>query len=235
MQSSLYLERWLLQVKRSANEARLEAHVRALDRKGGNLLLLEVALGQEMAAICHRKRPVGPRLAVATMSIERITRLRGVYRSQVSQHAGLFENGLRRYLKQTLALLESVESRRLSDADSMRTAKFVVSRFPKLKGTRPAIAARRERMAPHRTTVYHAAWVRRSPRGRFVVVVEERLLELPHIVARRSQQRKALHTLSEAEASEAESAAGIGIELVAAALAGSEDRKHRCRQSSEID
>ena len=59
MDKKLYVERWLLTVKTAATDAGLDAHVRALDFKGGQFLALEVSQGDEALEIRYQKRWTG--------------------------------------------------------------------------------------------------------------------------------------------------------------------------------
>ena len=110
MDRKLYLERWLLELKAAAGEAGLEAHVRALDGKGGRLLGLELRHGDETLEFRYWKLRTGARQVIAATSAEIVGRVREVHTSIEKAHRRVRENGFRRFLRRSIRMLEGLES-----------------------------------------------------------------------------------------------------------------------------
>ncbi|MCI0642357.1 MAG: hypothetical protein L0Y72_20755 [Gemmataceae bacterium] len=146
MNDKLYLERWLLLLKQEAADAGLEARVRALDRKGGQWLAFAVRQGSEALEIRYYKRLVGPALAAAATGAEIVGRVREVHAQVHRKHRRLLENGLRRFLLRSIALLQALESALLGDRELLKKAEAALQQAPKAPpNLRPAAAARKQR------------------------------------------------------------------------------------------
>jgi hypothetical protein len=116
MEKKLYVERWLLTVKAALVAAGLAARVRAVDRKGGKLLALEVRQGPSALELRYRKRRLGPRIVAATNSLEILAPVRRVFEKVLAEHPKLLENGFRRFLRRSIQVIQGLESELSKDA-----------------------------------------------------------------------------------------------------------------------
>jgi len=139
----LYVERWLLMVKDALAAASLDAHVRALDFKGGKFLALEVHQGDEALEMRYQKRWTGAgQVAVATGAT--ITaQVRQVHEQLLRQHRRLLENGLRRFLRRSIGLLAAMQAAFRDDAELPRRYETALRELGGLAGARMAAVVRR--------------------------------------------------------------------------------------------
>ncbi|MCI0377742.1 MAG: hypothetical protein L0215_09060 [Gemmataceae bacterium] len=158
MHKNLHLERWLLLLKKEAVAAGLEARVRALDRKGGRWLALAVrqsphpqplsqrARGDNALEIRYYKRLVGPAMVAAATGPEIVGRVREAHERLLKYHRRVLENGLRRFLRRSIGLLQALETALLQDRELLKNADAALRRVPDAPvNLRPAAAARKKR------------------------------------------------------------------------------------------
>lgn len=185
----LYLERWLLLVKKSAEAAGLKAIVRAVDRRGGRNLALEIELGDQGLELRCFKRRVGARVAAAATASTMLPPARAAIEHVLGEHAGLLEGGLRRFLRRSLQLLAALESgfELARNAAELSRANFpALTRAPAI---RTCAAARLARGLPRKWEALPAFAARQGPHTGFLVLVDGRLGDLTRLVAPRKKSR----------------------------------------------
>ncbi|MCI0460034.1 MAG: hypothetical protein L0Z62_24035 [Gemmataceae bacterium] len=212
MDTKLYVERWLLILKAAAQSAGLQAHVRALDFKGGRWLAFEVRKGDAALELRFRKRRTGARRLVVATGAEIVGRVREVHARLLAEHRGLLENGLRRFLRRSLALLEALESAFLRDVDLPSRLQAALHEVKEASGARPAALARR-RALPRRYEILPAAAFSQASATRFFGVSERRLVDLADLLMGK-KERALLRQRPKAEASADFEVVPEGIELL---------------------
>jgi hypothetical protein len=190
----LYLERWLLLLKNETVARGLDAHLRALDYKGGKWLAF--AVGERSGRghgwrveFRYRKRLTGPAMAAAATDADSAERVRGIHEAVLDNHRGLLENGLRRFLRRSIRLLQALSDAFRSDAGlaarleaGLREIDFALRQA---KGgpmeARPAAAARR---AGRGYEMLPAACLSTRKGPRLIAIQAGRPLELAALVPR---------------------------------------------------
>jgi hypothetical protein len=182
LDTKLYLERWLLALKAAAVRAGLEAHVRALDYKGGRRLALEVRQPGAALELRYRKRRTGARILAAATSAAIVGRVRELHSRLLAEHPGLLENGFRRFLRRSLGLLAALESALARDVDLPRRLDQALREVKEASGARPAALVRRQPGLRRRYEVLAAAAFVRGPATRFVAVIDSRFVDLSELL-----------------------------------------------------
>jgi hypothetical protein len=178
LDARLYFERWLLSLKAAATAAGLEAHVRALDFKGGKQLAFEVRKGNDALEICYRKRRTGAYMIAAATGAEIVGRVRDVHKRELAEHRKLLENGFRRFLARSIRMLEALESALYRDAQLLSRSSTVLRDVPGAGRATPSALVRRRRTAAGRHEILPAAAVVQGANIRFAGVVDRRLVDL---------------------------------------------------------
>jgi hypothetical protein len=189
LDARLYLERWLLTLKVAAGAAGLEAHVRALDFKGGERLALEVRKANEAIEIRYRKRRTGPQIVAAATGAEIVGRLREVHKRVLAEHRKLLENGLRRFLRKSIRMLEALESSLYRDAEFLPRTATVLRDVSGAAAARPAALVRRRRTAAGRYEIQPAAAIGQADQLRFVGFRDGRLVDLDEFMPKRKSAK----------------------------------------------
>jgi hypothetical protein len=209
--AKLYLERWLLTLKVAAGAAGLEAHVRALDFKGGVRLAIEVRKANEGVEIRYRKRRTGQHMVAAATGAEVVGRLREVHKRVLAEHRKLLENGFRRFLRRSIGFLEALESALYRDAEFLqRTATLL--RDVTGAGARPAALVRRRRTAAGRYEILPAAAIVQATGIRFLGQRDRWLVDLDEFMPKRNSARKAAQGRPGVQ--DKRSAGGEGIDVL---------------------
>lgn len=181
MDRKLYVERWLLTVKQALVGAGLDASVRAVDRKGGRLLALEVRQGPGALELRYRKRRLGPRVVAAATSIEILAPVRRVLEKVLAEHSKLLENGFRRFLRRSLQVVQALETAFAKDPGMLERVATALGR--QATAFQPALALQPGKRGEFQT---HAAVARRRAGTRmgldFYVWDMQRLLDLTYLL-----------------------------------------------------
>jgi hypothetical protein len=189
LDAKLYFERWLLSIKVAATAAGLEAHVRALDFKGGQRLALEVRKASEALEFCYRKRRTGPHMVAAATGAEIVGRVRDVHQRVLAEHRKLLENGFRRFLRRSIRLLEALESALYRDVQLLPRALTALRDLPGAARARPAAVVRRRRTPAGRYEILPAAAVEQGSVIRFAGLLDGRLVDLCELLPQRKTAR----------------------------------------------
>jgi hypothetical protein len=191
LDAKLYLERWLLTLKVAAGAAGLEAHVRALDFKGGERLALDARKANEAIEIRYRKRRTGPYMLAAATSAEIVGRLREVHKRVLAEHRKLLENGFRRFLRRSIGMLEALESSLYRDAEFLQRTATMLREVSGAATARPAALVRRRRTAAGRYEVLPVAAVAQAGNIHLLGLRERRLIDLDEFMPKRKSARQA--------------------------------------------
>jgi hypothetical protein len=142
----LYLERWLLRLKRMLLEDGLEAHVHALDRKGGVRLALRVHTPEgaepRAAELRFRKGWRGEVVLAAANSPELVRRLVAVTERFVTEHRGFTRGGARRFARRVARMLTALAGA-LGDAGAIAQTAAQLADIPGAEGALPALYVQR--------------------------------------------------------------------------------------------
>ncbi len=198
----LYVERWLLELKRRLGARGLEAHVRALDGRGGERLGLEVADGGAALALHYRKRRTGPAIVAAATGPEIVERAEEVHRAFVAEHRRWLENGLRRFGRRGLRLLTALRAAFGPERAVLERAAALLRGWAQApEGSRPALAIRAGRRGRGRAPrfrgdfpAFPAVAVPRPGGTRLAAISERGLVDLaalfPEEEAEREEDRR---------------------------------------------
>lgn len=178
MDRKLYVERWLLELKAAAAQAGLAAHVRALDFKGGQWLAFDVQRGDEVLGLRYRKRRTGARMVAASTGAQIVARVRDVHVRLLREHRGLLENGLRRFLRRSIRLLEALESAWLLEDDLPQRLQTAIRQVKQAAPLRPAALVRSRRGTRTGYEVLPAALRSDASGTKFAAILEGRLVPL---------------------------------------------------------
>jgi hypothetical protein len=220
----LYLERWLLLLKSEAVGRGLDAHLRALDYKGGKWLAFAVGerggKGGGRVEFRYRKRLTGPALAAAATDADSAERVRGIHEAVLNNHRGLLENGLRRFLRRSIRLLQALSDAFRSDAGLAARLdaglREIDVALRQAKGgpieARPAAAARR---AGRGYEILPAACLLTRKGPRLIAIQAGRPVELAALVPRPAERSSRAQKDAAAEPSWTLDLAGdMGIEAL---------------------
>jgi hypothetical protein len=181
----LYVERWLLTLKSAAVSAGLQAHVRALDFKGGEFLALEVRQENEALEIRYQKRWTGAGMVAAATGAGITTRVRQVHEQQLQQHARLLQNGLRRFLRRSISLLAALEAAFLHDAELPRRTEAALREVGGLSGAIPAAVVRRRPGVFVKYEALPGVALREGPAIHFAGMSHGKLVDLSDLIKTR--------------------------------------------------
>jgi hypothetical protein len=220
MDKNLHVERWLLTLKTATAEAGLEAHVRALDFKGGKFLAFEVSQGDEALELRYEKRWAGAgQVAVATGAA--ITaQVRQVHERLLGQRRRLLQNGLRRFLRHSIGLLAALESALRNDAELPRRFEAALRELGGFSGARLAAVVRRRPGLFLKYEVLPALAIKEGTAIRFAGLSRGQLVDVSSLIktqpstpeeGRSPSQNTGFRTVQVAP----ELAVAAGVELVA--------------------
>jgi len=159
----------------------MKASVRALDKKGGRHLALELELGNEALELRAFKRRLGARLAAAGTSASMLPAVRSALERLLGEHPRLLEGGLRRFLKRAIQLVSALEAGFEGASKAAELARASLAPVRSTPQARACAAVRLARGFPRRFEAI-PGFARRNGRADFAALVDGSLVTLTALV-----------------------------------------------------